>query len=209
MIKNNSLYLVLSQEYSERNVLEIAEKAILGGVNIVQMREKDSSREEMINLGGALSLICIRSEVTFIINDDPSLVREVNADGVHLGQEDLEKWPVDETRKMLEKDKVIGVSAHSPEQFKQANNMDIDYIAFGPIFDTETKDYSIGTEDISRVLETAVKPVIFIGGIDLHNIDEILDKGGRNIAVIRAIMQADDVEKIARKLKDRIVYGDK
>ncbi|MFH1836712.1 MAG: thiamine phosphate synthase [Candidatus Omnitrophota bacterium] len=205
-MKNNSLYLVLSREYNkEKNILEIAEKAILGGVDIIQMREKDLLREDLIDLGNILSIICVGSGVTFIVNDDPTLAAEVNADGVHLGQEDIKKWSVDKVRDLLGKNKIIGVSTHSPEQFKHADSMDVDYIAFGPIFDTETKDYSIGTESIPQVLAATSKPVVFIGGITPDNVSEILEKGGKNIAVIRAIMRADDAERAAREIKDRMV----
>ena len=204
-IKENSLYLVTSQQYSpERSSLEVAREAISGGVDILQMREKKASREELAKLGSELASLCEKNNVIFIVNDDPILARQVNADGVHLGQEDLEEYPIELTRAIMGKDKMIGISTHSIDQFKRANESDCDYIAFGPIFSTPTKDYSIGTEDIKKSIRIATKPVVFIGGIDMDNIDAVLEEGARNIAVIRAIVQAENVAGTVKELKERI-----
>jgi len=202
---NKGLYLVLSKEYaSDGNFLSIAESAVAGGIDVLQMREKNLSREDLIGLGSVLSLLCMRGGVKFIVNDDPEIAKEVNADGVHLGQEDIKKWPIDKVRKMLGENKTIGISTHSADQFRTAEDSDCDYIAFGPVFKTKTKDYCIGTEEIKEVASSSKKPVVFIGGIDLDNVDEVIKSGGKNIAVIRAIMQAEDVEGTVKIFKDRI-----
>ncbi len=145
VIKDYSLYLVASQEYAGgREIFDVAKEAVEGGVDILQMREKQKPREELVKLGVRLAGLCGKSGVTFIVNDDPYLAGEIGADGVHLGQEDLKKHPLSETRRVLGKGKMIGVSTHSYEEFKGANGADFDYIAFGPIFPTKTKDYFIG-----------------------------------------------------------------
>lgn len=204
-IKDYSLYLVTSEEYSKgRSSLEIASLAIQGGVDIVQMREKEKSSQELIKLGKELAAVCAKNGVTFIVNDYPSLAEEVGADGVHLGQEDIKKYSIKEVRKTLGKSKIIGVSTHSLSQFEEANKQDFDYIAFGPIFPTKTKEYWIGTEGIQKVLETSLKPVVFIGGINQGNMDEILKMGARSIAVIRSIIQAENITEAAQELKDKI-----
>ena len=101
-IRNGSLYLVLSSEYAGKgNVLEIAAAAVSGGIDILQMREKNAERKDLLILGKALSDLCRRSGVTFIVNDDPLLARELDADGVHLGQEDQVVFPVADVRKLL------------------------------------------------------------------------------------------------------------
>jgi thiamine-phosphate pyrophosphorylase len=203
--KDNSLYMVTSEEYSNgRGSLDVSDAAIKGGVDILQMREKHLSREELGSLGRRLSLLCGQNEVIFIVNDDPYMALEVDADGVHVGQEDIKKYPVKKTREILGDDKIIGLSTHSLDQFKEANGSDCDYIAYGPIFHTKTKDYAIGTENIREVLKMAKKPVFFIGGIDLTNIDAVLREGARNVAVIRAIAQAENITEAARDLKRRI-----
>lgn len=204
-IKDNSLYFVTSQEYAkQRTTYDAATLAITGGIDILQMREKQKPQEELIKLGKKLSFLCTRNDIIFIVNDDPYLAEKIGADGVHLGQEDILKYPLEKTRQILGKNRIIGISTHSVNQFEKANSEDFDYIAFGPIFPTKTKDYFIGIKDIEKVLEISAKPVIFVGGITLSNIDEALNKGARNIAVIRAIMQAEDIVRMVRTLKKKM-----
>jgi len=204
-IKDYSLYLVTSAEYANgRSTYEIVEEAIAGGIDILQMREKHASREELISLGRKLAALCRKNNIIFIVNDDPHLAKAVDADGVHLGQEDMERFPLDETRKIIGEDKLIGVSTHSLEELQRAEKNNCNYIAFGPIFSTLTKDYSIGTENIEKAAATSNKPVIFIGGIDLDNIDLVLERGAKNIAGIRAIVQAPDVRSKVKEFKERI-----
>lgn len=205
-IKDGSLYLVLSEEYGGGTpVAYIAEQAIMGGIDILQMREKNKSCEEQLSLGHTLSLLCKKNDVIFIINDDPLLARTLDADGVHLGQEDILQYPINSVRKIIGESRIIGLSTHSPEQFHQANQMDVDYIAFGPIFPTETKNYHIGTGDVAKVLQQASKPVIFIGGISTANLDILLDKGASNIALIRDIMQAEDIVMRTKLYKSKLM----
>lgn len=205
-IKEYSLYLVLSEECGKgRPAAEIAALAISGGVDILQMREKNRSQSELKELGRELYKICSENGVKFIVNDDPVLAKELNADGVHLGQDDLKQYSLANTRKLLGQNKIIGISTHSLQQFKEANESDADYIAFGPIFPTKTKDYFIGTEDVEEVLREAKKPIVFIGGINLNNIDILLGKGAKNIALIRAILEAPDIKKAAADFKKKLV----
>ncbi len=206
-IKDYSLYLVTGEKYNQtKTTLEIVNDAILGGVNIVQMREKEKTQQELIDLGRDLSLLCQKSDVIFIVNDDPILAKQVDADGVHLGQQDIMKYSIDKTRSILGKEKLIGISTHSLEQFEKANQSDCDYLAFGPIFSTKTKDYFIGTDDIAAIMRITKKPVIFIGGINLENADSVLEKGAKNLAVIRSIVGADDIITSTSVLKQRIEY---
>ncbi len=199
---DNSLYLVSSEEYSNgKTTLEIAQEAVEGGIDVLQMREKYKAYAELVKLGKELSVLCKKNGVVFIVNDNPELASEVWADGVHLGQEDLEKFSIEKTREILGKDKIIGVSTHSLKQFQIANKTDLDYIAFGPIFFTKTKDYSIGIKDIHKVMEIAKKPVVFIGGINLRNIEQVLKEGGRNVAVIRGIVEGEDIKAQIRDFK--------
>lgn len=201
-IKDKSLYLVSSEEYCQgKTTWQIAQEAVAGGVDILQMREKHMSYEELVELGKNISVLCKKMGVIFIVNDNPELAEEVNADGVHLGQEDIQDFSVEKTREILGKNKIIGISTHSLEQFCIANEADLDYIAFGPIFSTKTKDYSIGIKDISRVMQIAKKPVVFIGGIDLENVDLVLKEGGRNIAAIRSIACAENIKHIIKNYK--------
>ena len=204
-IKDHSLYLLISEEYGRgRSILEIAKAAIAGGVDIIQLREKKIPKGDLINVAGPLSALCKKKNVTFIINDDPILAKEVDADGVHLGQKDLKLFKVNEARSIVGRDKIIGVSASSIKDVEEANEQDINYIGFGPVFPTVIKDKCAGTKDVEKVLEISTKPVFFIGGINLINIDELLAKGAQNVAVIRAILEADDVMAAAKALKERL-----
>ena len=204
-IKDYSLYLVITEEYGKgRSAFEMAESAIKGGVDIIQMREKNTPKYKLVDMGKKLSCLCKDSGVTFIVNDDPKLAKEVNADGVHLGQDDIKKYPIDETRKTLGPDKIIGISTHSLEQFSKVNNEGFDYMAFGPIFPTKTKDYFLGAGSIKNILNIALRPVFFIGGINLSNIDWLLEAGAKNIALIRGIMEAGDIVSAAKEFKNRL-----
>jgi thiamine-phosphate pyrophosphorylase len=204
-IPHPSLYLVLSEEYAAGKPLKlVAEQAIAGGIDILQMREKQKSHDELLSLGNVLHGLCKKNAVLFIVNDDPFLAQELEADGVHLGQEDMMKFPVDKARHFLGRDKIIGLSTHSLEQFQKANQQDVDYIAFGPIFPTQTKDYRIGTGSIEAVLETAQKPVVLIGGISTTNLDVLLEIGATNVALIRDIMQAENITARAKWYKERL-----
>jgi thiamine-phosphate pyrophosphorylase len=202
---DKSLYFVTGEEYSSpRGSVQVVASAIEGGVDIVQMREKAKPRSELVSLGKNLAGICRAAGVTFIVNDDPFLAAEIGADGVHLGQEDMVKYPVDEARSVLGKDAVIGVSTHSLSEFNEAGAKDVDYIAFGPVFPTGTKDYYIGVDDVPAALEASKKPVVLIGGIDFSNVDSLIALGARNIAVIRAIAGAADVKEAAGELSGKI-----
>lgn len=205
-IKDHSLYLIISEEYGcGRSAIEIADIAITGGVDMIQMREKNKPREELIRLGRELAGLSKKSGGIFIVNDDPVLAMEAGADGVHLGQEDLKKIPLNKAREIMERDKIVGVSTHSVKEFEKANADDVDYIAYGPIFTTKTKDYFLGTADVKEVLRIARKPVFLIGGINLSNIDELLAKGAKNIALIRGITESEDVLSAARGFKEKVM----
>ena len=202
-IKDYSLYLVITEECClGRDPLEIARRAIAGGVDIIQMREKNRPRAELVALGKRFAKLCKASGVTFIVNDDPMLSLEVNADGVHLGQEDITRFSIRTARDIVGPERMIGISTDSLAQFEKANVEDADYIAFGPIFPTTVKNYSVGTASIKTVLAVARRPVFFIGGINFSTLPVALAEGVRNIALIRAIAEADDVTAATKRFKD-------
>jgi thiamine-phosphate pyrophosphorylase len=204
-IKDNILYLVLSSEYArQRPIYDIAELAIDAGIDMLQMREKDLPEDGLISLGRRLQSLCRKKAIPFIVNDNPYIAQKINADGLHLGQEDIKRYPLARARALLGKEKIIGLSTHSVYEFSLANEQDFDYIAYGPIFPTKTKDYNIGAKDIEAILRISKKPVVFIGGIDISNIDILILQGAKNIAVIRAITEAQDIAGAARLLKDRL-----
>jgi thiamine-phosphate pyrophosphorylase len=201
-IKNHTLCFVLSSEYTrENNPLGTARQAIDAGIDMLQMREKHLSQDKQILLGEQLLSLCRKKPIPFIVNDNPYLAEKINADGVHLGQEDLRQYPISLAREILGHKKIVGVSTHSIAEFKAASEQDFNYIAFGPVFPTKTKDYHIGIGNIEEVLSISSKPVIFIGGINLSNVHQLRKKGVKNIAAIRAIAEADDIASTVKALK--------
>lgn len=204
--QDHRLYLVLTEEYGMgRPPLSVAQQAIAGGIDVLQMREKQKSHEELVSLGKSLGALCRKSGVVFIVNDDPLLACELDADGVHLGQEDMTRYTIEQARRILGPDKIIGLSTHSPEQFRHGNEADVDYLAFGPVFPTQTKDYSIGTGHIKLLLQAAVKPVFLIGGITAANLDIVLSEGATRVALIRDIMQAADIPARVKWYNDKLM----
>jgi thiamine-phosphate pyrophosphorylase len=144
-----------------------------------------------------------RSGAAFIVNDHPDIAMAVEADGVHLGQDDL---PVEVARKLMGGSRIIGVSTHSVEQARAAQSAGADYIGFGPIFTTRTKDAGPrqGIEGLRQVRKAVTLPVIAIGGINSGNLDEVLKAGADGVAVISAILSAPDPYDTAREMVDRI-----
>jgi thiamine-phosphate pyrophosphorylase len=204
-IANGSLYLVLTEEYGRGQEAEaMAAAAVAGGIDLLQMREKRKTRDELLRLGSRLARLCREAGVTFIVNDDPVLARELDADGVHLGQEDLLVHPLPEVRRLLGSEGIIGVSTHSLAQARQAAASDVDYLAFGPVFPTQTKDCALGTAEIREVLRIARQPVFCIGGINRANLDGLLAAGAVNIALISDILQAEDIGRRSAWYKERL-----
>jgi thiamine-phosphate pyrophosphorylase len=204
-IKDYSLYLVISEEYGKgRSAVEIAKHAIKGGVDVIQMREKKKATNELVALGKKLAGLCKNNKVIFIVNDDPMLAKEVDADGVHLGQEDIKLFSLDVARQIMGRKKIIGISTHSIEQFKEVHEKDFDYIAFGPVFRTEIKDEYAGIEHVDKILKISSKPVVFIGGITLLNIDGLLQKGAKHISLIRGIIQEGDIAAAAKNFREKL-----
>ena len=150
-----------------------------------------------------LAVLLRRSDAVFIVNDHADIALAVDADGVHLGQDDL---PVEEARRLLGKDRIIGVSTHSADQARAAQAAAADYIGFGPVFTTKTKDAGPlqGLENLSNIRKTVSLPVIAIGGITNENIGGVLGAGADGVAVISAILSAPDLREAAREMVGRI-----
>jgi len=203
--KEPFIYLILTlPDGNPPAALAMARAAISGGITWLQMRIKGKRRRDLLPLGRALHALCRAHGVTFIVNDDPILARRLRADGVHLGQEDMANFPIPFVRRLLGKGKLIGVSTHSLSQAKAALSQDVDYIAFGPLFPTPAKPYSIGTQEIPLVLSLTEKPIILIGGIDVSNIGMLKDMGGKYFAMIRGLLDAPDITARVKEIRARL-----
>ena len=199
---NNKLYVITESTISKgRNNEEIVREAIKGGAEIIQLREKDLDKNKIKNEAIRLLKICRENNVLFIVNDYVDVALEIGADGVHLGQTDMS---ISEAREICGNKLIIGLSTHSVEQAIKADKEDVDYITIGPIYKTRAKDFTVGTEIIKEVVSKVEKPVIAIGGINKNNIDEVLKQGIKSVAVISAVVSAENVKEAAKKLVQKI-----
>jgi thiamine-phosphate pyrophosphorylase len=168
------------------------QQAFNGGVRFFQYRNKYGERKSIYETSVLLSRVAKNAKACFVVNDHADIAAAVDADGVHLGQDDL---PIDLARKLLGKDKLIGISTHNREQAMTAQSAGADYIGFGPIFPTTTKDAGQmqGIQNLSIIKQTVSIPVIAIGGIKHSNIQEVFKCGADGAAVISAILSADNI----------------
>lgn len=186
----SALYLVTDMTISGLSLKEIVRQAIPAGVKTIQIREKNLSKRELFKEVSPLRTLFSKYRAMFIINDYVDTVLAVNADGVHLGQEDM---PIQEARKILGKDKIIGVSTHSLKQALEAERAGADYIGFGPIFRTTTKDAGKprGINALREIKSYIKIPVVAIGGITLENASDVIGAGADAIGVISGILSGD------------------
>lgn len=190
------LYGITAEKFSAgRNNIEVVRQMIGGGIKIIQYREKKAAKSsvEIFAECQAIREMTRAAGVTFIVNDHVDVALLVGADGVHVGQDDL---PVAEIRRLLGPDKIIGLSTHSPAQAEEAVRLGADYIGVGPIFATRTKDdvcAPVGFSYLEWVRDNISLPYVAIGGIKLHNIDEIVSRGARTICLVTEIVGAPDI----------------
>jgi len=204
MMKNFdfSLYLVTDRILSQpRTVEEVVRMAVKGGVTAVQLREKDISTKEFVTTARRIKEILQPFNVPLIINDRIDVAVAVDADGVHIGQQDM---PCDIARRLLGKEKIIGLSVETMEQALEAENLDVDYLGVSPIFLTPTKSEiqtQWGIEGLKELRSRVRKKLIAIGGINTSNAQAVLEAGADGLAVVSAICAAGDPELAAQELK--------
>ena len=198
----NKLYVITESAISKGRGNEfIVREAIKGGAAIIQLREKEWDKDQIKEEAVKLLRICRENNVLFIVNDYIDIALEIGADGVHLGQGDMS---IEEAREICGNELIIGLSTHSVEQAIDADQEDVDYITIGPIYKTRAKDYTVGVEIIKPVVDNVLKPVIAIGGINKDNVDEVLGQGVKSVAVISAVVSADDVRKATSELVKKV-----
>lgn len=197
------LYAVTDRSWlNGRTLYEQVEEALKGGVTFVQLREKNLDDTAFLQEAKEIKELCARYNVPFVINDNVDIAAEIDADGVHVGQSDMEAGNV---RKKLGPDKIIGVSAQTVEQALRAQAHGADYLGVGAVFPTGSKADAVEvSHDTVREICRAVDiPVIAIGGITRENVIELKGTGICGIAVISAIFAQQDIEEAARTLKSR------
>ena len=203
---NLGLYLVTDEALSRgRPTAEIVAAAIRGGADAIQLRAKDVPLREAAAIGRALRELTRAAGVLFIVNDRADLALALDADGVHVGQDDL---PADLARLVVGPDRIVGVSAATVEEARNARAMGADYLGVGAIYGTATKSdagAAIGTDPIGAIRAAVGLPVVGIGGIGARNAAEVIAAGADGVAVVSAIVAADDPEAAARAVKAAVV----
>lgn len=202
------LYFIVGSNNCSKKPADVLEEAIDGGITIFQFREKGKDALSGLyydELAQELQNICRNKGIPFIVNDDIELALRLDADGVHIGQEDE---PVHDVRKKIG-DKILGVSAHSVEEAQHALENGADYLGIGPIFDTSTKEdakVAQGTILIKELREKGFDiPIVGIGGIKSHNAKIVMNAGADGIAVITAISRSEEIVETTRQLIKNVI----
>ena len=208
--KINGVYLILDYGFLRgRSEIEVARQAIDGGVRIIQLRDKQRSKREILKAARELHQLCAKNNVLFIVNDYIDIALAADADGVHLGQSDL---PVAEARKLLPIDRLIGITASTTGEAVLAQQQGADYIAVGSIYQTQSKEdiRLAGVETLREVKQNITQPVVATGGINMDNVKQVLDSGADAVAVLSVILKSNDIKaalvELAANIK--INHGD-
>lgn len=197
------LYLVTDRRWLRESLIQAVEKAIQGGVTCVQLREKHLDQKHFVESARQLLSLCHQHHIPLIINDDVDVMITVQADGVHVGQNDMDAKKV---REMIGPDKILGVSVRTVEQALKAQQDGVDYLGVGSIFVTHTKDDTkkVEIQTLKDICQAVDIPVIAIGGIGQNNLLQLKGTGIDGVAVVSAIMAQDDVFKAAQNLKGKV-----
>jgi thiamine-phosphate pyrophosphorylase len=182
--------------------------ALTGGADIVQLREKELGREEIERAAGTFRRVADTFSALFIVNDDPELARSCDADGVHVGQDDVS---AEGARETLGPDAIIGLSTHSEEQIAASAERPVDYISVGPIWETPTKAGrpAVGLDLIRHAAARAPHPFFAIGGIDPGNAAQVVDAGAERLCAVRAIRDAADPQAAAAELRQAFAAAER
>ena len=200
---NLQTYLVTEARFSTHSTLETVEAAITGGVDVVQLREKATSVRERYDLGRQLREVTRAADVPLIVNDRVDLAAAIDADGVHLGDDDL---PIGVAREQLGGDAIIGRSVSTAEAAEEAAAGGADYLGVGAVFatgskETDPEESEIGLDTVRKIDAAVDIPFVGIGGIDATNARDVIEAGADGVAVISAITDTDDPEAATRALR--------
>jgi thiamine-phosphate pyrophosphorylase len=198
--KISGLYVIIdTQALRGKNPLEATRQVIAAGVKVIQFRDKTQPKKLVIPNAAEILDLCRQNDVLFIMNDYLDVALAVDADGLHIGQDDL---PFEVARRLLPLDKVLGCSVFTPEQTLEAEAAGADYIAVGSIYPTSSKGDAnvVGVERLRQVKKVARTPVVAIGGINLNNAREVIECGADSLCVISAVLNAVDITRSAREI---------
>jgi thiamine-phosphate pyrophosphorylase len=199
-LRTARLYFVCDAMPGGRDPEALLHAALGGGVDIVQLREKELGRNEIERSAQTFRRLCDTYSALFVVNDDPYLARACDADGVHVGQDDV---AASEAREALGPEAIVGLSTHSEEQLAASAGAPVDYVSVGPVWETPTKAGrpGVGLGLVEHAAANAPRPFFAIGGIDTANAAEVVAAGARRLGVVRAIRDAGDPAAVARALR--------
>lgn len=204
-MKVKGLYAIIDNSIRpDISNIEIVKRVLAGGARTVQLRGKGLSSKELLSQAREIRELSRETGATFIVNDRADIALLSDADGVHLGQDDL---PISEARKILGRGKLIGISTHNIEQALKVEQEGADYIGFGPVFKTKTKTDAEEAKGLPALVEIREKveiPVVAIGGINLENLHEVMSAGTSGVAVISAIVKAEDIEEATKRFVEAL-----
>jgi len=195
------LYGIIDLGYVEKSdATRIVEAMIKGGVDLIQLRGKDQSIDELVDLAAELYELTSRSSTPLIVNDHAEIARRVPVEGMHVGQDDDS---IEVARRKAGRDVLVGKSTHNLKQALAAQREGADYIGFGPIFATPTKpDYvPIGLSNIKQVHAEVSLPIFCIGGIKIDNLEQVIAAGAHSVAIVSGLLKAPDIVEYARACK--------
>ena len=195
------LYAVTDRAWLRgRSLADCVKQAIAGGATFVQLREKDAPREDIVELGCELCGICRAAGVPFVVDDEVEIAREIGADGVHVGQDDM---ACENARALLGPDAIVGVSAQTVEQALAAQAAGADYLGVCALIPTPTKPEAVDVtfDELREICDAVDIPVVGIGGLNVHTILQLGGSNADGAAVVSAIFAADDCELAARELR--------
>ncbi len=199
-LRTARLYFVCEALPGGRDPEALLQAALSGGVDIVQLRDKALGREEVERSARTFRRVCDTYSALFIVNDDPDMARACDADGVHVGQDDV---AVSQAREILGPDAIVGLSTHSEEQLAASADQPADYVSVGPVWETPTKAGrpGVGLGLVEHAAADAPHPFFAIGGIDTANAGEVVAAGAQRLGVVRAIRNAEDPKAVAEALR--------
>jgi thiamine-phosphate pyrophosphorylase len=199
-LRTARLYFVCDARPNGESPEGLLQAALNGGVDIVQLREKELDRSTIERSGQTFRRLCDTYSALFIVNDDPYLAQACDADGVHIGQDDV---GVDKAREILGPEAIVGLSTHSEEQIAAAAGQPVDYISVGPVWETPTKEGrpGVGLGLVEHAAANTPHPFFAIGGIDPSNASEVVAAGARRLGVVRAIRDGSDPSGAAEALR--------
>ena len=203
---NNNLLLYFIADPScclRRPVQDVVASAVRGGVTMVQLRNKSGDLAKIKEEALAIQSVLADSNVPFILNDYVELAAEINADGVHIGQEDMS---AQQAREVIGPDKILGLTAFTPKHFAALDPSIVDYVGTGPFFPTLTKPdkFVLGAERFAQLAKDSPVPIVGIGGIAPENADQVMEAGADGVAMMRSISEAKDPEEGARQIFQKI-----